>query len=539
MTEPDILRTIDDFATCAVLAREAGYDGVEIMGSEGYLINEFTALRTNDRTDDWGGTLDNRLRFPIEIMRRVRQRLGPDFIVISRVSSIDLVEGGLTAEEIITQVRAIEAAGANIINTGIGWHEARIPTIMQKVPRAAWASAAKRIKDSVGIPVIASNRISTPDVAESILSAGEADLVSMARPWLADPEFMRKVRERRTAEINVCIACNQACLDYIFSERVATCLVNPKAGREIEFEMPPPANSKRIAIVGAGPAGLACATTAADRGHRVTLYEAGDRIGGQLNLARNVPGKEEFDETLRYWRTMLAKHRVTVMLDTRPSPEMLSGFDEIVIATGVIPRVPDIPGVGTTKCVSYPDILSGRVTAGKRVAIVGAGGIGFDVAEYLTAAPAKEANGIDRFLAEWGVDPTISSPGGLTEPRGDDPGRQIVMLQRKAGRMGRSLGVSTGWALRLLLAKRAVSQLSGVSYRKIDEDGLHIAVGGEERMIAADTIVVCAGQEPDRSLHDQLAARGVRSHLIGGAKLAVELDAMRAIDEGTRLAYSF
>ncbi len=581
MDEADILRTIDDYATSAALAREAGYDGVEIMGSEGYLINEFTAPRTNDRTDAWGGSLENRLRLPVEIMRAVRRRTGKDFLVIFRVSSIDLVEGGLTAEEIVAEARAVEAAGADIINQGIGWHEARVPTIAQKVPRAAWTFAARRLKDAVKIPVIASNRINTPAVAEAILAAGDADLVSMARPMLADPEFANKAREGRADEINVCIACNQACLDFIFSKRVATCLVNPKAGRELEFDAPAPAKRKRIAVVGAGPAGLACAVTAAERGHAVTLYEADARIGGQLNLARNVPGKEEFDETLRYYSARIARLGIDLQLSSRPRSDVLAnlGFDEIVVATGVTPRTPAIPGIEDKRCASYVEILDGSKTAGARVAVLGAGGIGFDIAEFLTSPPQAVAAEPAHFEAEWGVDASIAARGGLAQasnvplplvgegqgrggsqnicrwayPPTPNPsptrggggggqvaqGRQVVMLQRKPGRMGRTLGVSTGWVLRLLLAKRKVAQMTGVTYDKIDPDGVHVTVEGERRVVPADTIVICTGQEPNRALYDELIAAGVRAHVIGGADRAAELDALRAIDQGTRLAYTF
>jgi 2,4-dienoyl-CoA reductase (NADPH2) len=579
MSEADILRTIADYATTAALAREAGYDGVEIMASEGYLINEFTAPRTNDRSDAWGGSLENRLRLPAEIMRAVRTRVGRDFLVVFRVSSIDLVEGGLTAEEIVAQAKAVETAGADIINQGIGWHEARVPTIAQKVPRAAWAFAARRLKEAVRIPVIASNRINTPDVAETLLARGDADLVSMARPMLADPEFANKAREGRADEINVCIACNQACLDLIFSSRVATCLVNPKAGREVEFDVPPPAAGKRIAVVGAGPAGLACAVTPAERGHAVTLFEAQSRIGGQLNLARNVPGKEEFDATLGYYGRRIERLGIDLQLGLKPGASDLAarGFDAIVVATGVTPRVPDIAGIELGSCVSYVDILEGSHEAGASVVVIGAGGIGFDVAEYLTSAPQDVAAEPAHFRAEWGVEEAIASRGGLApfprlrgEGRGEGqhkapiepdpaphpnplpmpeeawgegirptPERRVTMLQRKSGRMGRALGVSTGWVLRLLLAKRKVAQVSGVTYRRIDATGVHITVGNEERLIPADTVVVCAGQEPERSLYDELIALGVETHVIGGAERAAELDAMRAIDQGTRLAYSF
>ena len=541
MTEADIERTIEDFAVSAALAREAGYDGVEVMASEGYLINEFTAKRTNDRDDDWGGSLENRLRFPVEIMKRVRQRVGADFVIIYRISSIDLVEGGLTGDEIIAQAKAVEAAGASILNQGIGWHEARIPTIAQKVPRGAWVFAARRLKQAVSIPVIASNRINTPALAEEILAAGDADLVSMARPWLADPHFMSKARADKADEINVCIACNQACLDYIFSSRAASCLVNPITGRELDFDaFPAPTKKKRVAVVGAGPAGLACAATAAERGHDVTLYEAAPRIGGQLNIARNIPGKEEFDETVRYFGRMIETRGVALKVGAAPAPgDLVGAYDEIVVATGVRPRTPDIPGIDDPRCVSYIDVLTGKVAVGRRVAIIGAGGIGFDIAEFLSGPSQAESADIGHFLHEWGVDAAIAVSGALEAPAEPEIKRQIVMLQRKAGRMGRTLGLSTGWVLRIALAKRKVAQVAGVTYRRIDADGLHITVGAEDRVLPADTIVICAGQESERTLADSLIAAGAAPHLIGGADVASELDAMRAIDQGVRLAYAF
>lgn len=531
--------TVEDFADTAAFAREAGYDGVEIMGSEGYLISQFCVPRTNNRTDEWGGSFENRIRFPLEIVRAVRSRVGAEFILIYRISALDLVEDGLTGDETLHLAREIEAAGADIMSTGVGWHEARIPTIAHMVPRASWTSFVARLKTAVKIPVVASNRINTPEIAERVLAQGDADLIAMARPLLADPHFVRKAREGRADEINTCIACNQACLDPIFRNSTATCLVNPAACREIEFRSRPAETTKNIAVVGSGPGGLACAVAAAERGHDVTLYEAEDRIGGQLNLARAVPGKEEFNETLRYFRRRLDVLGVTIRLGAKADPAMLSeaGHDEVVVATGVVPRELEIDGADHPMVASYVDILAGRRKAGKRVAIVGAGGIGFDVAEFLTAGRAVGEATTEEFLAEWGVDTTHSSAGGLggagERPR---PAHEVWMLQRKPSRLGRSLGLTTGWVHRAVLPIRGVKMISGAAYRRIDDDGLHITVEDEARTIPADTVVVCAGQEPARGLYDALSGAGVTAHLIGGALEAAELDALRAIEQGTRLA---
>jgi 2,4-dienoyl-CoA reductase (NADPH2) len=545
MTSAEIEQTISDYVRCALLAKEAGFDGVEIMGSEGYLINEFTVLRTNDRSDEWGGSADNRHRLPVELVARIRAAAGEDFIVIYRISAIDLVEDGATGEEIVSLARKVEVAGADILNTGIGWHEARVPTIAYPIPRGAWRFAAARLKRAVGIPVVASNRINTPELAEEILATGDSDLVSMARPLLADSHFAKKVREGDAGKINVCIACNQACLDRIFSDRSASCLVNPRACRETEFDEGPAAKSRKVAVVGAGAGGLAAAAEASRRGHQVTLFEAADRIGGQLNLARAVPGKAEFDEMLRYFSGRIEDGGVDVRLNASPTTGELGNgdFDAVVIASGVHPRVPEIAGIDHPKVVFYNDLLSGRRRAGRKVVIVGAGGIGFDVAEYLLHSqpgegPKARGQDIPAFQQEWNIDASLTLAGGLTgdplAPR--ESAREITMLQRKTSRPGLGLGVSTGWILRSSLAKRDVKIVAGVTYERVDDRGLHILVDGVPRVIEADTVVICAGQISNRGLFDELLAAGIEAHVIGGAKEASELDAMRAVEEGVRIA---
>lgn len=539
MTSEEVEQTIEDFVRCAELARQAGYDGVELMGSEGYLITQFTAVRTNDRTDQWGGSFENRIRFPVEVMRRTRAKLGPDFLIVYRISAIDLVEGGLTGDEIDQLALAIEAAGADALNTGIGWHESVVPTIATSVPRAAFAFAAARLKKVVSIPVVASNRINMPATAEDILSKGEADLVSMARPFLADPLFVLKAASGRTEDINTCIACNQACLDHIFTDKLATCLVNPKACHETEFDETPPQVTRRIAVIGAGPAGMACAVTAAERGHQVVLYDAHDEIGGQLNLARRIPGKEqEFGELLRYFRKQIAKSSVELRLGTTVDVEMLKseGFERVIVATGIKPRTPELAGADHSKVVGYIEVILGQVPVGERVAVIGTGGIGHDVAELLTASKAGEQS-VSEFFAAWGLDPTISSPGGLLEPQAEKAKRQVTMLQRSMTRPSARLGKSTGWIHRAKLMKRSVPLILGCTYHKVDDQGLHYSVDGERRLLPVDTVVLCAGQDSEQELAQALRAREIPVDLIGGARFASELDAMRAIDEGTRLAY--
>lgn len=538
LTHDEVLQLIEDFAHCAQLAREAGYDGVEVMGSEGYLINEFLTLRTNQRTDQWGGDYANRMRFAVEVVRAVRQRAGNDFIIIFRLSMLDLVENGGTFDETVQLAKAIEAAGATIINTGIGWHEARIPTIATPVPRGAFSWVTRKLKGHVTVPLVTTNRINDPGVADDILARGDADMVSMARPFLADAELLSKAQSGRADEINTCIGCNQACLDQIFVGKVTSCLVNPRACHETKMPIVAATHLKNLAVVGAGPAGLAFAINAASRGNQVTLFDANAEIGGQFNIAKQIPGKEEFYETLRYYRRMIDVTGVTLKLNHFVTADDLLSFDEVILASGIEPRTPPIDGIDHPKVLTYLDVLRDKTPVGQRVAIIGSGGIGFDTAMYLSQPGEPTSQNIAEFCVEWGIDTSLQQAGGLRPegPQLSRSPRQIVMLQRKASKPGQGLGKTTGWIHRATLLSRGVKMIPAVSYQKIDDDGLHVLINGEPQLLNVDHVVICAGQEPRRGLVDPLHAAGKTVHLIGGCDVALELDARRAIAQGTRLA---
>ncbi|WP_265420898.1 NADPH-dependent 2,4-dienoyl-CoA reductase [Aeromonas salmonicida] len=540
MSERQIRGTIRDFASTAQLARAAGYDGVEVMGSEGYLINQFICERTNKRTDGWGGSNENRMRFPVEIVRAIRERVGTDFIIIFRLSMLDLVEQGSTLEEVVALGKALEQVGVTLINTGIGWHEARIPTIATSVPRGAFSWVTAELKKHLTVPLITTNRINTPEVAERILAQGEADMVSMARPFLADSEFVIKAAENRADEINTCIACNQACLDHVFKQKRASCLVNPRACFETELTFGRVPQPKKLAVVGAGPAGLAFACYAAERGHQVSLFDQASEIGGQFNFAKQIPGKEEFHETLRYFARRLEKCGVELYLGQRQSAESLlgGGFDEVILATGIRPRTPNIPGIEHPKVLNYIDVLRDHKPVGQKVAVIGAGGIGFDVAEYLVEKKADSGTDghRDHWLKEWGIDKQLGERGGLITPEIDAPERQIWLLQRKESKVGDGLGKTTGWIHRTVLKNRKVQMLSGVQYLGIDDEGLHIQIGEAKQCLPVDQVIICAGQEPLKELQAGLQAAGKPVHIIGGADVAAELDAKRAIRQGAELA---
>jgi 2,4-dienoyl-CoA reductase (NADPH2) len=536
-TEDEIEQQIQDFVSMSLRAQSASYDGVEIMGSEGYFLNQFLAKRTNQRDDDWGGSYENRMRLPVEVVRRVREAVGKKFIIIYRLSMLDLVEGGSDFQEIVTLGKAIEKAGATIINTGIGWHEARIPTIATKVPRAAFTWVTAKFREELSVPLITSNRINTPEIAEDVLARGDADMISMARPFLADADFVNKAAEGKSDEINTCIGCNQACLDHIFSLQMASCLVNPRACHETELNLVPTTEIKKLAVIGAGPAGLAFSTSAAERGHLVTLFDAADEIGGQFNIAKQVPGKEEFNETLRYFNKKIELTGVTLQLNSRVCAEDLnnSDYDEVIIATGIKPRLPPIDGVDHPKVLDYLDVLKDKACVGNNVAVIGAGGIGFDVSEYLIHNGESTSQNIKAFMAEWGVDMTLQARGGVegVEIQRSPAARSVYLLQRKYSKVGASLGKTTGWIHRTGLKNKGVNMIPGCTYEKIDDAGLHINVDGKPRVLDVDNVILCAGQEPLRDLTEGL---NKPHHMIGGADIAAELDAKRAIDQGTRLA---
>jgi 2,4-dienoyl-CoA reductase (NADPH2) len=540
LKESGVQRTIRDFVNSAKLSKEAGYDGVEIMGSEGYLINQFIAKRTNKRNDKWGGEYENRMRLPIELVKQTREAVGKEFIIIYRLSMLDLVENGSSWEEVVQLGKEIEKAGATIINTGIGWHEARIPTIATSVPRAAFTWVTKKMKEEISIPLVTSNRINMPETAEKILAEGDADMISMARPFLADPEWVNKAEADKSDEINTCIGCNQACLDHVFQQKVASCLVNPRACHETELNYNPTQNKKKVAVIGAGPAGLAASTIAAQRGHVVTLFDAASEIGGQFNMAKQIPGKEEFYETIRYFQKQIDLHNVEVKLNTKVSTDDLqnSDFDEIIVATGIKPRELKIEGINHSKVLSYIDVLKDKKPVGKRVAVIGAGGIGFDVSEYLTHKGESTALNIDAWLKEWGIDKTMEARSGIegVKPEFHPSPREIFMFKRSAGKFGGNLGKTTGWIHRSTLKKKKVQFIGEVSYNKIDDEGLHYTQNEEQKILEVDNVVICAGQTPFKELYQPLLDLGKNVHVIGGADFASELDAKRAINQGARLA---
>ncbi|MCU7993363.1 NADPH-dependent 2,4-dienoyl-CoA reductase [Shewanella glacialipiscicola] len=538
MSSRQVRSTIKDYASSAALAKKAGYDGVEVMGSEGYLINQFVSSRTNTRTDEWGGAFEKRARFPIEIVNAIRAKVGKDFIIIFRLSMLDLVDNGSTWDEVVQLAQWLEQAGVSILNTGIGWHEARVPTIATSVPRGAFAWVTEKLKKSVSVPLIATNRINTPEIGEQIIASGQADMVSMARPFLADPEFVNKAAANTPELINTCIGCNQACLDHTFALKRATCLVNPRACYETEINFLPTSNKKRIAVMGAGPAGMAFSVYAAMRGHEVVLFEAKSEVGGQFNLARKIPGKEEFNETIRYFINQIKLHKIDLRLNTRLDASVLATekFDEIVIASGVVPRDLVLPGFDNPRVVDYQKVLSGEVTVGNTVALIGAGGIGFDMAHYLCERQSSTLNP-DKWLQQWGIDKTYQHAGGLTVPHTDNTDhRKVYLLQRKTSKMGKGLGKTTGWIHRLVLKQHDVKMKIGVSYDRFDDAGLHIRVGETSEVLAVDNVILCAGQESNRTLVDEMKATGVPVHLIGGVDVAAELDAKRAIRQGAELA---